>query len=364
MGAPILDSDRALPRPTPMSDEALLRRLEALQRRKARHLEELAAIEREESEIAQLQALAAKLKFVVTSAPVEPAAAPSDFPLTIEALAEFYRTDKRSAYQEVRPSSRMQYDKMIRQIITRCGENKVADLDASRLQGFYDEFANVGKIAMGHGFITQLRGLARFGMNELKNSDCEKLAFILHGMHFRNVEPRKGKTLSPEQAAAIIAKAHELGMHSIALAQAFQFYCRLTQKDVIGEFVPISDSVYSEIIRGAEKWARGLRWNEISDDWILRHTPSAGGDDIQIRLTDYPQVMKEITDEIKRLGKRPQSGPIIVKDDTRQPYSQNTFRWLWRKAANAAGVPPTVYNRDSRPTVERETPATKRTLKR
>jgi hypothetical protein len=348
----------------PVSDEVLLRRLEALERRKSRHLEELAAIEREKSKIAQLQALAAELKFIVTPVPVEPVEAPSDLPLTIEALAELFRTDKRSAYQEVRPSSRQQYDKMIRQIIKRCGKDKVADLDVRRLQRFYDEYANAGKKSMGHGFITQLRGLARFGMTELKNSDCEKLAFILHGMHFKNVEPRKGKTLSPEQAAAIIAKANELGLHSIALAQAFQFYCRLTQKDVVGEFVPISDSVYSEIIRGTEKWARGIRWNEISDDWILTHTPSAGGGEIQIRLTDYPQVMKEIMDEIKRLGRRPQSGPIVVKDDTRQPYSLNTFRFLWRKAANAAGVPTTVYNRDSRPTIERVIPTNRRSFKR
>jgi hypothetical protein len=347
-----------------MSDEALLRRLEALERRKARHLEELAAIEREEHKIAQLQALAAELNFDVTPKPVEVATTASDSPLTIEVLAELYRTDKRSPYQEVRPSSRKQYDKMIRQIVKRCGNAKVADLDTRKLQGFYDEYANADKISMGHGFITQLRGLVRFGMNELKDADCEKLAFILHGMHFQNVEPRKGKALSPGQAAAIIAKAHELGFHSLALAQALQFYLGMKQADVIGQWVPLADSVYSEIIRKNQKWARGLRWNQISDDWIMEYIPSSGGDAVQWRLADYPVVIAEVKDALRRLGNRSKSGPIIIDERSNRPYLENQFRLDWRKTADAAGIEKTVYNRDSRPTIEREAPVNRRNFKR
>jgi len=46
--------------------------------------------------------------------------------------------------------------------------------------------------------------------------------------------------LSEEQADAIRVEAHKQNRASIALAQAFQFDTALSQKDVVGEWVPIS----------------------------------------------------------------------------------------------------------------------------
>ena len=40
---------------------------------------------------------------------------------------------------------------------------------------------------------------------------------------------------------AIVEKAHEMRRDSIALAQAIQFETGLSQKDVIGEWVPESE---------------------------------------------------------------------------------------------------------------------------
>jgi hypothetical protein len=321
-----------------MSDEALLRRLEALESKKARHLEELAAIEREANEIAQLQALAAKLNFVVSPAPTDTAHVPTDSPLTIKTLAELYRTDERSPYQEVKASSRATYDKMIKQIIILCGDSAVGDLDKEKIDGFYKKWADHGKVAMAHAFVTKLRGLVRFGMNELKDKDCEKVAFILHGLYFQTVEPRK-ESLTAAQVDAIRARAHELGLHSVALAQAFQFYCRLKQVEVIGEWVPIGEAPLSDIIRGTDKWVGGICWNEIEEDWSLRG----------LHLPDFPAVFAEITDEIRRLGKRPKSGPVIVDEHNNRPYTPNNFRLAWRKAADAAGIPKGLRNADSRP---------------
>ena len=344
-----------------MDDKGAPTPRELLERERARLLEEAAtkAAEAEaaaakaaavERDMAELDRIAARYNLLVSAGTApKPAAPPS--PLSVKGLAECYRLDERSPYHTVRPSSRKTYDKMIKQIIRRCGEDKVADLDKPKIQELYDEFARDGKIAMGHAFITKLRGLVRFGMNELKNADCKTVAIILHDMHFRNAEPRNVR-LAPAHAEAIRAKAHELGVHGIAIAQAFQFHCEMRQKDVIGEWVPITDTVYSEILRGDEKWARGLRWNEIDDDWVLRHAPSAGGDVIKRRLTDFPVIMTELNDEIHRLGKRPKSGPIVVDQRTKQPYVENTFRWTWRRVADAANVPKTVKNKDSRPNAQ------------
>src|ERR1043166_8699591 len=308
--------------------------------------------------VSEAKRLAAPLGIVVNFDIQEEGAAPrkradwlkKSSALSVEELAEHYRTDDRSPYQTVRPASRRQYDKLIKYLIQHCGKSKVADLAArDRVQALYEKCVAGDKIAMGHAVMTKLRGLAHFGMNELENTDCKNLAFTLHTMTFPTVKLRK-EGLTVEQAEAIRAKAHELGFHSIALAQAFQFDCMLSQKDVIGEWVSNNEPGVSEVTDGINKWLYGIRWSEIDDDLILRHPPSAGGEIIRIELSRCRMVMEEI----KRLGSRPKSGPIIVKDDTKQPYSENTFRYLWRKAANAADAPKNIYNRDSRPPIERE----------
>jgi hypothetical protein len=89
----------------------------------------------------------------------------------------------------------------------------------------------------------------------------------------RSRQPRN-EVLSAEQADAIRAHAHEIGWHSIALAQAFQFELLLRQKDVIGEWVPMSEpGVALETWKG-QKWLRGLIWSEIDDNLVLRHVTS------------------------------------------------------------------------------------------
>jgi hypothetical protein len=158
-------------------------------------------------------------------------------------------------------------------------------------------------------------------------------------MYFQTVKPRK-ESFTAAQVDAIRARAHELGLHSVALAQAFQFYCGLKQADVIGEWVPMHTTTPpSDIIRGTEKWVRGIRWNEIEEDWVLRG----------LRLTDFPVVFAEVTDEIRRLGKRPKSGPMIVDERAQRPYTANRFRLAWREAADAANIPKEIHNADSRP---------------
>ena len=68
----------------------------------------------------------------------------------------------------------------------------------------------------------------------------------------------------------------------------------------------------SEITHDDMKWIRGLRWEEIDQNWILRHTIN-GGKDIITDLRQKPMVMDELA---KRAGARPPSGPVIVSEHT------------------------------------------------
>ena len=165
----------------------------------------------------------------------------------------------------------------------------------------------------------------------------------MHDLRFSVGRHRK-EYITADQALAIIAKAHELGRNSIALAQAFQFECTLRQKDVIGEWVPMEDKELSDIHDGQWKWIRGLRGEEIDSNLILRHMTSKKQKPIEINLRLAPMIMAELA----FAGKFPAMGPLIICEATGSPWSAKSFREHWRKVATAAGVPKTTWNMDSR----------------
>lgn len=80
---------------------------------------------------------------------------------------------------------------------------------------------------------------------------------------------------------------------------------------------------------------------------MLRLTPekTAGtsGMTVAIDLRECPMVM----DELSHIPPGRRTGPLIVSERTGLPYAR-TFSECWRRDANAAGVPKTVWNRDLR----------------
>lgn len=136
-----------------------------------------------------------------------------------------------------------------------------------------------------------------------------------------------------------------LGFPSIALAQAIQFDLRCRQKDVIGEWVPVKEAGISTYPPYAgRKWLYGMRWEEISSRLRLQHPASKTGKMIDRTLSLYPMIMAEL-DQIP-VEKR--KGPLVICDLSWRPWKSNHFRAKWRECADAAGVPKTVYNMDSR----------------
>jgi len=129
----------------------------------------------------------------------------------------------------------------------------------------------------------------------------------------------------------------------MALAQAFQFDLMLRQKDVIGEWVPLTEPEDGEVV-GNRKWLRGLRWEEIDDRRILRHITSKRQKQIIVDLTLAPMVMEEL----KRLDTLPAGGPVIVLEGTGRPWSSSWFRRRWREIAESVGIPRDVRNMDTR----------------
>jgi hypothetical protein len=350
-----------------MSDNRTLTPREAMERERARLLAEAASKATEAAEaaataaaidrdMAEYDRIAAKYN-VTESAPRSKQSIPTQLAAeassgTVGALVEQYRNNELSPYKKIRFKTREYYDALIKRLLQDCGSLKLADLKTQDFQSLYDGWTENGtkKQAMGHSLITMLRGLVNFGMAGLADDQCERLAMVLHNMHFPMVKSSRSERLTAEQAMEICRAANEMGRASIALAQAFQFDCKLRQKDVIGEWVPLTESEQSDVIDtvNGNKWLRGIRWEGINENFILTHVTSKG----QKKITVDLKLAKMIMDELGNVSRDqlPPKGPIIISEASKLklPWYGVEFRRNWRLAADKAGVPRAVKNMDTR----------------
>jgi hypothetical protein len=371
-----------------MSDgDSIKTAVKAMEAEKARRLAEAAAeIDRdmaaEVAELERLTLLAAKYNLRVVSADslvqvpdhhntptinkTEPALAPSvsatapavaaptvaasNGPDTLGELVGLYRTDTRSPYRTLRFGVRSNTDNWLDRIAEDHGHLRLAELNADGIRELYDLWADGGtKLASGHGFATKLRGLFGFGTTVLDDPRCQRLSTIMNKMRFTN-PPARTERLTADHVVAIRAKAHELGKPSIALAQAIQYECWLTQKDTIGEYVPATEPGSSDIIVDGNKWLYGVRWEEIDGNLILRHVSSYGNKPLELDLKRAPMVLEELQ---RQFPDHPKKGPIIVSEWSGKPWSAAEYRRWWRRLADAAGVPKSIKNMDSSRAVDR-----------
>jgi hypothetical protein len=275
---------------------------------------------------------------------------------TLRELIDLYQTDTDSTYHKKRYAVRVNHDMLLKRIVGKHGTEKIGDIKARLLLAWHKEWSHDGKkIAIAHAFIGHLRTLFGFGATILEDPDCERLCAVLHKMRFPMPKPRTER-LTADQAIAHMAAAHRRGWNYMALAQALQFELMLRQKDVIGEWVPLAEPGISDTIREDKgiKWITGLRWEEIDPGFILRHTTSKRGKDLELDLKLAPLVLEQLADlaevplaELAR-DHLPASGPVILCEVTGYPYLTVEFRRKWRMVANLAGLPKTVRSMDSR----------------
>jgi hypothetical protein len=262
---------------------------------------------------------------------------------TLDDLIKRYLADDRSGYRDLRHKTRETYNRNLDRLKEDCGPFTPFDFTRNSITALYNKWTDNGRTpSMGYGFLTMLRVVVNYGATVVEDDDWLRASVILRHMRFKMRRPT-GERMTREHAVAFIKKAHEMGYSELALAQAFQTDCGLRQTDVIGEWVPQSESGFSDVTAGSKKWLRGIRWNKISADNILEHTTSWNGRHREIDLNTAPLVKAEL----KRMGELPKSGPIILNPRKGIPHTAATFRALWREIADAAGIPKSVTNATS-----------------
>jgi hypothetical protein len=304
----------------------------------------------------------------------------SAYDKTVQSLVDCYMTDELSSYREVRFHTRKHYQALCRVLVKTkwkedddaiertAGETLISEIKARHIKRWHRSWTDGGKkIPMGHAVIGMLRSLVGFGVTILEDEECIRLAAILHALKFPMGKSRD-VALTTDQVTAIRERAREKGLPSIALAQAAQYEFTWRQKDLLGEWVPMSEPGSSDITTGNEKWLRGLRWNEVDETLCVHHVTSKRLKLSEPEINFAPMVIEELNiaypgfaTEVEvlvagKLEKRvvlnrdllPPSGPVIVSEVTGLPWTAQAFRRAWRSIANECGIPKNVRNMDTR----------------
>jgi len=232
------------------------------------------------------------------------------------------------------------------------GHEPILNFRGRTFPHLYDAWST-DSLSVAHAKIKMLRILFNFGATILEDPECTRVAALLSGLRFKMPKPRI-EHMTAEQAIAIHAQAHEFERPSIAVAQAFQFELMFRQKDTLGEWVPVSEPGMSDVIDDGMKWLRGVRWEEIDQNLTLVHVTSKRQKLITVSLRNAPMVLEELaliagvtpaklTREMLPANGRSSSQNIASCRGTPSNAAAGGERW-----ADAAGVPETVRNMDSR----------------
>jgi hypothetical protein len=211
----------------------------------------------------------------------------------LKKLVALYLSSPDASLGKLSYRARVERERLLTRIAREHGDIRLEHIRRRTLFLWYDAWVTDTKVAMGYKLMGELRGLFRFGFLILEDPHCLRLLQILKEMRFQTPAAREVR-MNVEQATAIRAKAHEYGYGSIALAQALQFEFMLSQKDVIGEWVPSQELKQSDVRWRDRKWLRGLRWSSIEDEMALRHRTGKRQKLVEFDLTSAPMVQEEL----------------------------------------------------------------------
>ena len=221
------------------------------------------------------------------------------------------------------------------------GERRIDTVTANDVRRWFKNWGRAGEDGelanprRAYSCLQMLRIAVKYGKG-LRNPPCRELSEILTDTEFPAPRGRR-QAMSADQAAAIVAKAHDFGWSNLARAVALQFGCALRQKDVIGEWVKAP---------GGEQWTSGLLWGEhVRPDWRLEKPTSKSN------FSEIAEFDLRPADRDGRIAARAVNEPHWARDPGRahrQAISAAGVRQRFREVARAAGVPDTIWNMDAR----------------
>lgn len=269
---------------------------------------------------------------------------------TWRALISRYQNDEESPYKKLKWNSRRNYDYDLLKLRKAVGERHLSTTARADLHRWYEAALKPRtkdqkpRTRGARGLMTMVRIIVDYGVS-VEIAHCDRIDRILGKMRFKQPKPRTERP-THAQAVAIIAKAHEMGVPSVALGQALQFDGILRQSDVTGQWRPLGlgETVEGGIVLNGRVWEDGVSWAHLGDDMVLRFVTAKRDREVVVDFSLYPLALAELRSV--PLDKR--IGPMVIDERSGLPYAERAYSKRWRPIATAAGVPKAVWNRDSR----------------
>jgi hypothetical protein len=268
---------------------------------------------------------------------------------TVASLARTYQRDPASPYRALKWNTRREYDHVIGIIEKAVGQRLLSALRIADFRRWYDEAARPKsegarpRVRKAHGIISMFRRMVSYGVTA-ELPECARIAAILAHARFKQPGRRRTK-LELQHVEAFVLNAIELNRLSLALGTALQFETTLRQRDVIGEWEPISAGEdKSGIVLRGRRWVNGLTWADISSNMtIIKETTKTGAD-----AAHDLKLCPIVVSILDRIPNSARVGPLIIDEKAGRPYAEHAYSREWRDVARAAGVPDKVWNMDAR----------------
>jgi hypothetical protein len=264
----------------------------------------------------------------------------------LSTLVRMYQTDKGSPYRGLHQNTQRNYTKAIEWLATRLnGDPRVRDISGADAREWFLDFCETNTRGWAAYVLAVFKAAIAYGSSR-KFKDCLELSASLRTTRLGTGQARE-QEMTYEHLVAFREAAHRLGRPSAALWTTFQYELGLRRRDVIGEWVNVTDPTTGTMIK---QWRDGLTWSSINDNGVLTKqlskTRFKTGVKVEHQIANYP----ELVAELKRIPpeKRDPLVPIVINESTGLPYTPEQCREYFRVIARAAGIPDEVQNRDAR----------------
>lgn len=249
-----------------------------------------------------------------------------------------YRSDEFSPFQEVKENTRDDYRFSLGRWEDAIGKTRITETDLPEIKRWQRAMQDNGRsVSYIKRMFTVLRIVAGYG-KQLRADGARDVVDILSEMRIKTPKPR---TIAPSEAQvlAVIAKADEAGDKAFALGIALQWWLTLRAVDVRGQYLGKGSSA---------RWADGLTWDMIDRDiTTLTKTPSKTEQSLPDALVYDLTLLPDVRARLQDIPLEQRVGPVI-RDRNGRPYNKRDWARIWRKHANAAGLPEELKMMDTR----------------
>lgn len=262
-------------------------------------------------------------------------------------LISRYLHDEYSAINDVRPSTRESYKKVLKRIEAAIGSVLIEDTDYPRLMEWRRAMEAKGRSPHYVNQWFRHWGLVNSHGIKLELPRCRELKAVRSEMRIKSPSKRSA-FLNRQQVEAIVERLDECGFQYVSLALLMRFEFMLRGIDVYGDWTP-TDARQGGIQVGERMWEGGLTWEMIDTEVthfnkVISKTRDSLPEPYRFDLMAVPQ----IRDRLLAIPEAERVGPVIKTPGKKTPPMRGVISRRFKKALRDCKLPDELQIRDAR----------------